>query len=323
MSKNTNQRKPRYRRAPVSGFRLQPRDTQIIQQVYKHRFLTSRHIMALAGGSEQGVQRRLHRLFHIGYLDRPSEQIKPYVRGSEPMVYGLGNKGADLLAQEFKIPRSKVDWTTKNREVKQQHIDHTLMVAHFMVCLELACKKIENLDLIGPTEILNNMSADIRNKNNPYGFKTRASRKVQGQARNINFSIIPDKVFGLFFLQDSPGQNKALFLLEADRSTMPIKRSNIYKSSYQHKMVGYWESWKQGKFSQIFGFKAARVLTITISQERITNMISAGKEVDARGKGSRMFLFAQSSDFTVGNPEHIFEPIWQNGRDRQLVSLLD
>jgi hypothetical protein len=44
-------RKPRFQRVPPPGLQLQERDAQIIFQVYKHRFLTSEHIIDLLSAS--------------------------------------------------------------------------------------------------------------------------------------------------------------------------------------------------------------------------------------------------------------------------------
>lgn len=69
-------RLPRFKRATeIPPIRLTGRDREIIRQVHRHRFLRSSHIVALIGGSSQQVSRRLQRLFHHGYLDRPRSQI--------------------------------------------------------------------------------------------------------------------------------------------------------------------------------------------------------------------------------------------------------
>jgi hypothetical protein len=52
-------------------------------------------------------------------------------------------------------------------------------------------------------------------------------------------------------------------------------------------------------------------------------MIEASKEVDERRQGSRMFLFAQTDSFTLSDPARLFRKAWRNGRDNELVSLLD
>ena len=317
------QRKPRYRRVPKASCRLQERDKEIIKLVHKHRFLTSEHITALVSGSRQGILRRLHLLFHDGYLDRPPEQILPYRQGSDPMVYGLGNKGADFLSQEYKIPRGKVDWTSKNREVKTVFLKHALMVAHFMVALEAACRKHKAIRIIEPEEILVPLPGERKKQPNPFSWKVQTKREVNGAVRNLHFSMVPDKVFGLHLLNEPAGKNKTFFFLEADRATMPVKRAHFFKTSFYKKMLGYWESWREDLFKKTFGFKNARVLTITTSQERIKSMIAAGKDVDDRGKGSRMFLFSQANRFTPADAEKIFRREWQNGRDGELVSLVD
>jgi len=40
------------------------------------------------------------------------------------MVYGLGDRGADLLAERYGIDRGNIIWKEKNKEVSQQYIQH-------------------------------------------------------------------------------------------------------------------------------------------------------------------------------------------------------
>lgn len=325
MTITKQQRNPRFSRVSTINFRLQERDIEIIKHVYKHRFLNSGHVMALLPGSNQVILKRLQLLYHGQYLDRPKEQIINYRAGagSSPMIYGLGNKGADLLAQAFKIPRDKVDWTSKNRDVKTVFLDHTLLVAQFMVCLELACRQAKGIKIIEPEEIIAKAPAGTKKKDNPYILRVQAIKTVAGEPRQLSFGLVPDKIFGLHFTLESEGQNRAYFFLEADRATMPIKRRGLARTSYFKKVVGYWAAWRNGIFLKTFNFKNARVLTITKTQDRINNMIKANKEVDERRKGSKMFLFTRISNLNLNNPAIILDKVWQNGRDDELVSLLD
>ena len=296
------ERKPRFKRAKVRPFAVQERDLDIIKQVHKHRFLSSEHIAALIDGSGQGILRRLQLLYHAGYLDRPREQIKPYHAGSAAMVYGIGNKGADYLSQALNVPRSKVDWTSKNREAKTVFLEHTLEIGNFMVCLELACRQVKNVELIGPGEILR-QTAKARKEN---GLSWAVAKTIKdektGDQKHYTFSLVPDKVFGLHFPEDPPDRNKAFFFLEVDRSTMPINSRNLFRSSFAKKLSLYWESWQQGLFEKNFHFKNARVLTLAKSSARIGSMIEAAKVVDERNKGSRMFMFALEELFDPTKP---------------------
>ena len=316
-------RTPRFTRVSRGQVRLQSRDIEIIKYVHKHRFLTSRHILALIPGSERGVLGRLQKLFHGGYLDRPAYQLQPHKKGSDPLVYGLGNKGADTLSWECGIDRSRVDWTQKNRQIKTFYLRHALMVSHFMVCLELACRSVAGVELIEPEEIVKRRPSKTYNPNNPCGWRVVQKRKTDSTVRQINCSVVPDKVFGLFFPEEREGRKNAFFFLEADRSTMPVMRTNFKTTSFFKKMIGYWESWRQDLYTANFGFKNARVLTITKSQERIDSMIAAGKQVDERKQGSKMFLFARRADFILDRPETVFDHVWRNGRDAALASILE
>ncbi|MCG6552028.1 MAG: hypothetical protein L7F77_06850 [Candidatus Magnetominusculus sp. LBB02] len=101
---------------------------------------------------------------------------------------------------------------------------------------------------------------------------------------------------------------------------MPIRRKNYFTSSYYKKILGYWQSWQRGVFN---AFGNIRVLTVTTSNKRINSMIGACKDVDARKKGSRMFLFARATDFDIKNTVRTLERIWYNARDNDMVSLID
>jgi len=101
---------PKFKRRPeeVGGLRLQERDIEIIRLVYDFRFLNSDQIKALIDGSEQGILRRLQKLFHHGFLDRPPSQILYPLAGPQKMVYALGDRGASLLAEKYGIDIAKI-----------------------------------------------------------------------------------------------------------------------------------------------------------------------------------------------------------------------
>src|SRR5690349_8109332 len=105
-------RLPRFQRVPsASPVEITDRDKEIIRLVNQHRFLRSSHILTLVDGSDQQILRRLHLLYHHGYLERPRCQLDYFHRGgSRPMVYGIGNEGAALLARENSAPLSKIRW---------------------------------------------------------------------------------------------------------------------------------------------------------------------------------------------------------------------
>ena len=112
-------RQPRFRRADnFAPMEMTVRDTKILRMVNRHRFLRSHQIADLVGGSPQQVLRRLQRLYHHGYVERPACQIDYYQRGgSRSIAYGLASRGAAHLRRVDDTPFSRLDWTSRNRSV--------------------------------------------------------------------------------------------------------------------------------------------------------------------------------------------------------------
>src|SRR5215210_6551093 len=147
-------RRPRFERAPVRPMILTPRDLEILRAVHRHRLLRSTQLIALSDGSRQTTLRRLQLLFHHGYLDRPPMQLDWYVRGSETLVYALGNRGAEVLKTEGVVRRGGIRWDTKNRNLSRVFLHHTLAVSEVMVAFEVACRSHEEVRFIPAEEIL-------------------------------------------------------------------------------------------------------------------------------------------------------------------------
>lgn len=319
MNTKKTQRKKRFKRDPSVSCRLTERDFNIINEIYRYRFLSSEQIISLFNSSRQGILRRLNLLYHAGHIDRPKAQLNWF--GNHPIVYALGNEGARLLSQRFDVPLPSVDWTTKNREVKGLFLEHTLMVSSFMVQVRLACRQVDGIEFIGPGEIIDRRLKPPSLVDKPLSWKVDVQQQNKGRKRNVSFSIVPDSAFALRFIEGS-NLSVAYYFLEADRSTMPIKSNNLRRSSFYKKMIGYYHSWKNQLFSKNFGFRAARILTVTLSPERIESMISANQEIDPRGNGLRMFLFAPENHFNLNNPDQVLKKVWLDGRG-DLVSILD
>ena len=293
-------RAPKFKRKPqqIGGLKLQKRDIEIISLAHDYRFLNSDQIKVLVDGSEQGILRRLQKLFHHGFLDRPPSQILYPLAGTQKMVYALGDKGADLLAEKSGVDRGKIKWNEKNKEIKDRHIQHTLMISNFRVCLELALRDLPDTNFL------------FWEKENPKELKDYVYIKDL-QGRGIKASIVPDGFFGI---QDPKG--KMYWFMEADQSTMTNAR-------FFKKMRAYWNWWRQGRHSKRFGIKAFRVLTITKSEQRKENLRRITQQADDKQRGSPMFWFATEKKYSIQRPESILEAIWQTPKDDSYHSLLE
>src|SRR3954452_17537045 len=296
-------RRPRFERAPIRPMVLTPRDLQILRAVHRHRLLRSTLLVAPTRGSRQTTLRRLQLLFHHGYLDRPPMQLDWYARGSEPLVYALGNRGAELLEARGLFRRGGIRWDTKKRNVSRVFLHHTLAVAEVMVAFEIACRGHEGVRFIPTEEVLAGAPPETRRLRIPFRWQVEVR-----QGGKPYLGVEPDKVFGLRFEGEPEGRNLAFFFLEADRGTMPVERRGLGQTSFRRKLVCYQETWRQGIHRQHLGIPNFRVLTVTTSRERVGHLVAACRSSTGQG----LFLF--TDDRGTLDRGRILNHGWLNGR---------
>ena len=218
-------RKKRFERSSdhVAHMRLTPRDVAIIRHVSRHRFLNSKQIIELVGESPR-VVRRLELLFHCGYLDRPKAQLVYYGKaGSEPLVYALARKGAQILAETDHESTEAYRWTLKNKRVGQLHVQHTVDAADILVRLQTATRVTKAIRLVTQDQILAEAPLPTREMAHPF----KLTAEVMWAKRHHTLSIIPDDVFALEFGDGIlESQERSNFFLELDRETMPVMRKS-------------------------------------------------------------------------------------------------
>jgi hypothetical protein len=296
-----NKRLPRFKRVThITPIQLTGRDRAIIRLVYRHRFLSSRQIIALIGGSSLQLLRRLKLLYHHGFLERPRVQLQYYSESrTRPLVYGLTRMGELLLKQE----RGDTSlFREKNNTAGQLFLEHTILVSAVMISIELACKN-HNVRLLYEDEL------DLPVIKQPFQWRV----KIVG---GINLGIIPDRVFALEY-QDQAGETqRAYFFLEADRGTMPVVRKHLAQSSFRRKLLAYEATWAQKIHQRHLGLHRFRVLTVTTIAARVKPLLEACSQL-RRGHG--LFLFADQSILE----KDVFSSVWRNGKTGELSPLLD
>ncbi len=286
--------RPRFERSPTAlGLQLTPRDFDILRHVARHRFLNSKQIGLLVGGSRQHILRRLQRLFHHGYLDRPRAQVRYFSEeGSQPLVYALGNSGARVLTDATR-KRPRYD----NRNVKQLYLQHTLLVADVMLAFEQSCRAP------GAPRLL--LEEDLAPGVSPSAAFHWAASVSQGKARK-RVGIVPDRTVAL----ESPATGqRVLYFIEADRATMPVTRRSLNQSSLSRKLLAYEATWAQGIHRERFKCDRFRVLTVSTSPARVANLI---KVCNALTRGRGLFLFTDTVALEANGD--IFTHPWRNAR---------
>lgn len=272
------------------AFKIQDADVQVLRLLQGFRFLDLDQIMTLMPRNKRSWQRRLGYMFHAGLITRPPKQ-RDYLSPQRSIIYGLGNKGAELLAQRDGIDRGVfTNWQRRNREAGLAYIEHTLLIGRLRGALELATR-------LTPKVSLHAWESE--------GKQLNFSWKPAGSGDQL--TIRPDAGFTLE-LAGRPNPFRT-YLLEADRSTMAHK-------IFLPKLVAYWLG--QKRYRKWLDVKQFRVLITTISEARRDNLRALARMVDNRG-GSPMFLFSterneQTKDpersYTMGDPASVLQPIW-------------
>src|SRR6202049_4540057 len=307
-------RRPRFRRAPEPpAFRVTDDDVAIVRQLARHRFLRSTHIAALVGRSLDRPNDRLSRLFHAGYLDRPRAQLDYYpTSGSAPIVYALADRGARLLIHHDGIEFANVEWSRNNRRAGRPFIEHQLEIMDFYVSLQCAARARADVQLIHPDE----MAADFPDQRvaarSPFTLRVTLSHR--GTMHEMG--LVPDFAFGLT-LADGSHRN---FLVEIDRGTMPVVRSDTFRqTSFEEKMRAYLTAHAAKQHERQFGWKTFRVLTVTTDDRRARTMMAALRRLHVpHSPGALLFFFAIRDGLRGADP---LAHAWQdgNGRDVRLM----
>jgi len=309
LTTSSTSRRPRFRRASEPpAFRLTDDDVVIIRQLARHRFLRSTHIAVLVGRSIDRTNDRLLRLFHAGYIDRPRAQLDYYpTSGSAPMAYALADRGAHLLIEHDGIDFANVEWSRKNREAGRPFIEHQIELMDFFVALECAVRERRGTHLIHPAELVAAFPDQTFSPSNPFALRVTFSN--EGATHQIG--VAPDLAFGLRFADGS----RRCFMVEIDRGTMPIVRSDIRQTSFERKMRAYLTAHGAKQHERRFGWKNFRVLTVTTDDYRARSMAEALRRIRIpHSPGPALFLFATRRELAESDP---LTHIWSDGNGRE------
>jgi hypothetical protein len=111
--------------------------------------------------------------------------------------------------------------------------------------------------------------------------------------------LVPDLVFGLQFADGS----RHSFMVEIDRGTMPIARSDFLQTSFERKMRAYLTAHAGKQHEKHFGWKTFRVLTVTTDQHRMQSMMEALRKLRVpHSPGAPLFFFTTRDELRAADP---------------------
>ena len=100
-------------------------------------------------------------------------------------------------------------------------------------------------------------------------------------------------------------------MVEIDRGTMPVTRSDMLQTSFERKMRGYLSAYAAGEHEHQFGWKAFRVLKVTLDDQRLSSMVKAlGSLSIPQSPRPSLFWFGLRQELNRSNP---IEFAWRDG----------
>lgn len=261
------------------------RDIAILDAVARHRFLDSRQITQSLGGSVQHVLRRLQKLFHAGYLDRPLSQVF-YQDKTRPIIYEIGRAGRKLLSDTSDARR------VVKKPVGRFYMEHTLLIA----AISLLFRKTHG-----------NAKPRItfRDDRPEWPEKWQVGLREGKGTSTARIPICPDMTLAV----EGTDKNRLLLFVEADRGTMPIIRRSLGQTSFMRKLLAYEGTWAQRLTKTSHGIERFRVLTVTRTPSRARRLAEACAGLTG-GRG--LFLFTDIASLQKSSDP--FRHEWLSGR---------
>lgn len=267
--------------------RLTERDKKIIEAVHLYRVLQQDQVQTLFFGGKSAAQRCLARLYHHGFLDRV---FLPVITGRSPTFYVLDKKGVELLRTEMGY--EEFSWYPSSKNLKDDFLQHSLAINNVRIAIVKATQNA-NYELV-TWKAEHEMKADYDHVN----IST-------GSGRTQSAPIVPDSYFSL-----RTPHGRAHFFLELDRGTMTTKR-------FKTKVAAYIAYQRSGGYERRYGTKSLRVLTVTLSENRLVNLKAATEDVG----GTNWFWFAILSNLM---PDAVLSsPVWQQAGSNGVKALIE
>lgn len=217
------------------------------------------------------------------------------------MVYALADKGARLLRLDADC--SDIEWGRKNREAGRPFIEHQLEIMDFYVGLQIAARAYPDLSVIHRGELIASFPVQTGSRRDPCTLRAR----LTDNGVSCDVAVVPDLVFGLKFADGS----RRCFMVEIDRGTMPVMRTDIRQTSFGRKVRSYLAAQAEKQHERYFGWRTFRVLTVTTDERRLPTMAEATRTTYVPGSlGASLFLFATRGDISHSDALRI---LWKSG----------
>ncbi|WP_395019817.1 replication-relaxation family protein [Dongia sp.] len=284
--RNRWERKPTGRKVEVTD-----RDLKWLTALARYQFLNTNYLHAFAGGSLARFNHHLGDLHHERKLtDRPLEARDYPNENYRPIVYELNHKGYQYL-QERGIVLPKRYVIDRKGEGGHRNFSHQLGACEVMASIELEIRNHPDLEFIPQHEAIKKAPQATLEARVPFAIPDSEDR---GSAKTF---LIPDGLFGIRYLKAPSNRNVRFFALEFDNGTMPVERAESRGTSVERKFLSYQNIINRRLYEKHLGIPSFMPLFVTISEERMENMLRVLDKIPGASKNA--FIF--QSTFPLGD----------------------
>jgi hypothetical protein len=227
------------------------------------------------GKNYNNFQHRLTDLYneasvHGGpYLDRPVRDKKRFVSDAREVIFDTSPHIYDLAPAGIELMKSL---RPEHRAPRSDPLLHRMFTACITASIHLAAQEAGHT-FLSANEILSHekVPQKTRDRWNPLSIPVDPEPQ-DPYALSIPVephSITPDALFGIRY---ADGKLR-LFVLECDRGTEAITRTETKHNTFANKLDLYGKVFERGLHEDHFGFRTLMVLTVTTSEQRIESMM--------------------------------------------------
>lgn len=263
---------------------LTERDHEVLLSLLKYRYLSTSQLERLHFPSAQTAARRIRLLATGGFVSA----FRPLA--SQDRLVALAKRGAEVVAERLEVPLDQLGWDGRREKPKDYlFLQHFLAASDFRISLSKSCDG-SDVRLLGflPEHLVEPA---------PKGSVQKYIREAIADATDhrAKISHTPDAVFAL-----ERAGTPALFFLEIDRGTEVLSNPSrgVLKSVrfYLSLLVSDAYQRYQADFGVTSPFRAFRVLIVTTSADRLSNMRSTCGKIPFEPARAKRFIWLTTED---------------------------
>ncbi len=281
---------------PATGFKFVQRDSDLLLDLYKHRFLTISQIEGLHFPSLQTAYRRTRLLKQAGFIDSFT------VPNIEESIFNLTAKGLEAVAGAIGVGKTELKASeSKTKPHDYYFMRHFVAINDFRIALRQACENSE----IRKLGFIPDYYGEKTDKGGITKYIRDVACDIAGERDRISHT--PDGVFAL-----QKDGKAALFFLEIDRGTEVISDTEKGVLKAIRFYLNYLLEGTYRRYAKDFNvdsFKGFRTLLVTTSEARAENIRRASVKLEVPDK-ARKFIWITTEDEI--SKESLFHPIWKS-----------